>query len=96
MKRVVLLILALLLLSDLAEDGCLGKATFVAPQSSDKTSLSSPLHDCSGKVDSGDILPSGGKKTPRLTPFLPDVLLVQPTLKIILVCNNGSSGGIPL
>jgi hypothetical protein len=96
MKRVVLLILALLLLSDLAEDGSLGKATFVAPQSSAKTSLTSPLHECSGKVDSHCTLPSDGGEISRLVLCHPVTFLVQPALKIIIYNHTGSSGGIPL
>jgi hypothetical protein len=96
MKRVVLLILALLLLSDLAEDGCLGKATFVALQSSAKTSLTSPLHNCSGKVDSPYSLPSQGGEISRLLLCQPVTFLVQPALKIVIYTHTGSSGGIPL
>jgi hypothetical protein len=96
MKRVVLLILALLLLSDLAEDGCLGKATFVAPQSDAETSFTSSLHNCSGKVDSRCTLPSDGGEMSRVTQCQPVTLLVQPALKIVIYNNTGSSGGIPL
>lgn len=96
MKRVVLLILALLLLSDLAEDGCLGKATFVAPQSSAKTSLTSPLHDCPGKVDSPYTLPSQGGEISRLRQFQRITPLAQPAIKIITYNHAGGSGGIPL
>jgi hypothetical protein len=42
MTRVVLLILVLLLLIDVGEDGCLGKATFVAPQLTPKFPSSLP------------------------------------------------------
>jgi hypothetical protein len=96
MKRVVLLILVLMLLTDLGEDGCLGKATFVAPDSSAKTSLISPLLDCSGKVDSRYTLPSQGGEISRLMQLQPVTLMVQPALKIIICNHTGSSGGIPL
>ncbi len=96
MKRVVLPILVLLLLINLAEDGCFGKATFVAPQSSAKTSLTSPLLHCSGKVDSRYTLPSDGGEISRLMQFQPVTLLTHPALKIIICINTGSSGGIPL
>jgi hypothetical protein len=96
MKRVVLLILVLLLLIDLGEDGCLGKATFVAPQSSAQTSLTSPLLDCSGKVGPPYTLPSDGGEISPLLQFQPVTLLVQPALKIIIYNHTGSSGGIPL
>jgi hypothetical protein len=96
MKRVVLLILVLLLVIDLGENGCLGKAAFVAPDSSATTSLISPLLDCSGKVDSLYPLPSQGGEISRLMPLRPVTLLVQPALKVIIYNHTGSSGGIPL
>jgi hypothetical protein len=96
MKRVVLLLLVLLLMIDLGEDGCLGKATFVAPQSTAKTSFTSPLHDSSGKVDSPYTLPSQGGEISLLMPLQPLTLLVQPALKIIIYNHTGSSGGMPL
>ena len=96
MKRVVMLILALLLVFNLAEDGCLSKATFVAPHSSAKTSLISPLFECSGKVNSRYTQPSDGGEISRLLQFQPVTFMVQPTFKIIVCCNTGSSGGIPL
>lgn len=95
MKRLLLLILVLLLVIDLA-DGCLGKATFVAPDSAAKTSLTSPLDDCSGKVDSPYTLPSQGGEISRLLQFQPVMPLVQPALKINICNHTGSSGGIPL
>ena len=96
MKRIVLSILVLLLISDLAEDGCLGKAKFVAPSSSAKTSITSHPHNCSGKVDNHYKLPSAGGKICRLMKFQPVTLVVQPALKLINSNHNGSSGGIPL
>jgi hypothetical protein len=97
MKRIVLLILVLLLLIDQAEDGNLGKATFVAPQSSAETSLISSLLPCSGKVDSIHYtLPSDGGGISRLLQFQPVMLRVQPTLKIIIYNYTSSSGGMPL
>lgn len=95
-KRVILLILALLLLSDLAEDCCLGKATVVPPHSSAKTSLSSPLRNCSGKVDSHHTLSSDGGEISRLLQFKPVMLLAYSSLKIIIHNHTGSSGGVPL
>jgi hypothetical protein len=95
MKRVVLLILVLLLVIDLGEDGCLGKATFTAPASAAKTSLISPLLNCSGKVDSPYPLPSPGGEILRLMPLQPVTLLVQPAFKIIIYNHIGSSGGLP-
>ena len=96
MKRVVLLILVLLLLVDLGEDGQLGKATFVAPQPDAKTSLVSPLVDCSGKADSRYTLPVDGWGICRLLQCTPVTPAVQPSLRIIIYSYTNSSGGIPL
>jgi hypothetical protein len=96
MKRGIVLIVMLLLLIDLGEDGCLGKATFVAPQPSAKISFTSPLVNCSGKIDSCDTLPSDGGEISRLVQCQAVTLLVQPALKIIIYTHTGSSGGIPL
>jgi hypothetical protein len=96
MKRVVLLILALVLLSDMAEDGCLGKAKFVGPASSAKTSHTSSLKDCTGRVDSLHSLqsPDGDLAPPRQLQQV--TLELHPALKIVVVTHSGSSGGIPL
>jgi predicted small lipoprotein YifL len=51
MKRMVLLILVLLLLVDLTEDGCLGKANFYLPNPSAKTSVNSCPQPDSGQTD---------------------------------------------
>ena len=97
MKRIVLLILALLLLLDLAEDGCLGKASFVPSHSSAETSVTSPHCYDSGKVDSRSALPSPDYgEMSGLRQLQPVTLRIHPALKIIDYCNTGSSGGIPL
>jgi hypothetical protein len=95
MKRGILLILALLLILDLAEDGCLGKAKLVDSQSSAETSLSSSLLDCSGKVDPADAPPSQGGEISCLKQCQAVIPLVQSALKIIIYNHTGSSGGIP-
>jgi hypothetical protein len=95
MKRAVGFILALLLL-DLAEDGCLGKAHFVAPQSSAQTSLLAPLHHCSGKIEFPSTLPPDGRAIFHLRRVQTLRFLVHPALKIIICIHIGSSGGIPL
>jgi hypothetical protein len=96
MKRVVVFILALLLLLDLAEGGCFGKATFVAPQSSAKTSLLALLHHCSGKIESPSTLPPDGGAIFHLRRVQTPRFLVNPALKIIICIHISSSGGIPL
>jgi hypothetical protein len=56
MKRGILLILMLLLLIDLGEDGGFGKAEFVAPDSNAKISLNSFQQSDSGQIDSSQLL----------------------------------------
>jgi hypothetical protein len=93
MKRVVLPILVLLLVIGL---GPLGKATFVVPDPAANSSLTSPLDDCAGKVDSSYTLPPQGGEISHLLHCQPVTFLVQPALKIIIYNHTGSSGGIPL
>jgi hypothetical protein len=96
MKRGILLIVMLLLLVDLAKDGCFGKAKFVPSDFTTKTSLSSFKYDGVEKIDPSGALPS---------PDLPKIFNLrqsepirsegQQTFKLINACNTGSSGGIP-
>jgi predicted small lipoprotein YifL len=98
MKRLVLLILVLLLLVDLAEDGCLGKATLYLPSSSAKTSLDSS-YDCpgSGQSDFGcELATSNVPGRSRYGEPQPVSLNVPPTLQISYCCHFSSAGGIPL
>jgi hypothetical protein len=98
MKRLVLLILVLLLMVDLAEDGCLGKATPCLPCSTAKTSVTS-FHNHPGSGHSSfqpALSPTDLSMSLRygkaqvVTPHLPS------TLQKMLCCHLGSSGAIPL
>jgi hypothetical protein len=98
MKRLVLLILVFLLMVDLAEDGCLGKAPPYLPCPTAKTSAtSSHNHPGSGQTDfryeptSTDL--SG---SPRYVIGQPTTLLVPHILKIIHYSHLGGAGAIPL
>jgi hypothetical protein len=98
MKRMVLLILVLMLLVDLAEDGYLGKATFCLPCPSAKTTVTSS-HNCpgSGQGDFGHELASPkAPGCPRHDEARPVSLHVPPILQIIHCCHLSSAGGIPL
>jgi hypothetical protein len=96
-KHTLLLILALLLMLDIAEDGFLGKATFELPPAAAKTSVSAPHHISSGQVDCRHKVPPPNLcDPPGQANYQPVSFRVQPTLKIIDYRNNGSSGGIPL
>jgi hypothetical protein len=98
MKRTVLLILVLLLMVDLTEDGYLGQARFYLPHSSAKTSVSSPHSHC----DPGQ---AGLQQVPALADFMKGprdgqaqilILSVLPTLQMMHRCHISSAGGIPL
>jgi hypothetical protein len=97
MKRLVLLLLALFLVVDLAEDGCLAKASFVPSRSQAHASVPSPHHVGSDKADSLHEVATADLRGPpsqgRSQPVTPVVL---PTFRPIDYCHFGSSGGIPL
>ena len=98
MKRIVLLILVLILMLDMAEDGYLGNGRVYLPNPSAKTTLTSS-HDCPGsghtdflyELRSADL--SGSPRHGNAQPVTPNV---APTLQIIDCCHLNSSGGIPL
>jgi hypothetical protein len=96
MRRLVFLICAVVLMLDLADDGCLGKVKLVAPTHAAGYSVASTAHG-SGKVDSQVDLPPLNWQV--LTSQFPD----QPVLIRGIHCHRkcnfslfGSSGGIPL
>jgi hypothetical protein len=98
MKRMLLLILVLLLMMDLAEDGCLGKAKFNLSNPSATTSVTqtddqpdSDKTDFRHEPASIELPGSPHHGGPRpVIPHLPH------TLQIIHCCHISSSGGIPL
>ena len=97
MKRVILLIFALLLMFDLADDGCFGKASYIPPLSSAKASVTSPYHSGSGNLDSRHVLALPDLRGPSSQGrWLVVTYRVRQTLKISDYCYTGSSGGIPL
>jgi hypothetical protein len=98
MKRMVLLILAVILLMDLAQDGCLGKITFCLPHSSAKTSVtSSHKHPGSSQGDFQHELAATNVPSSFHSGAAHSVTLyVPPTLQIMHCCHLSSSGGIPL
>jgi predicted small lipoprotein YifL len=97
MKRMMLLILVLLLMADMAEDGCLGKGKVYLPCSSGKTTVTSSHQPDSAKTDLRHELASpnvtGGVRHGDARPAR---LQVPPTLQIMYCCHLSSSGGIPL
>jgi hypothetical protein len=96
MKRAIPLIIALLLIFDLADDGCLGKAKFVAPQHAAQYSVASSSHN-SGKADSQIALPPEHlRDNPEQFLSYAASVEVDHYHKISFFPFHGSSGGIPL
>jgi hypothetical protein len=96
MKRVVMLICALVLVLDLSDDGRLGKAPFVSPHSLVKSLEVSPEHY--GSVELGwhnEILRDNFQDASPQSFDQPVNSVVTHTRKIIHSCNLCSSGGIP-
>ena len=97
MKRIVMFLLVLLLMVDLAEDGCFGPATVDLPVALTKTSITTPHHAGSGQVDfRHGFAPANLWKPACQANYLLVTFRVQPTLIIIDYRNTGSSGAIPL
>jgi hypothetical protein len=96
-KHTLLLILALLMMLDVAQDGFLGQATFDLPHASAKTSVSTFHHTGSIQVDCRHkVTPATLRAPPGQADYQPVSFGVQPTLEIIDYRNTGTSGGIPL
>jgi hypothetical protein len=98
MKRVGLLILVLMLLVDLADDGYLGKVTFCLPTPSAKTSVtSSSKYPVSGQSDLGHELasPYFSGNPRRGDSWLVSFLFVPLTLRIMHCSHLSSAGGLP-
>ena len=97
MKRLVLLLFALVLVIDLADDGCHGKVRCVSPHSSIKVSVASPHLGGAGKLDSpGALPPADWRGPPGQGLRQPVTSAVQQILKRIDCCQPGSTGGLLL
>jgi hypothetical protein len=96
MKRFILIIVVLLLIFDLADDGCLGKAIYIPPHSSAKASFVSPHPENSGNLDSWNGLAlSSLQGPPSRSRSLPVTHRIRQTLTSDYYYAAGS-GGIPL
>jgi hypothetical protein len=96
MRRLIFLLCAVVLLLDLADDGCLGKVKLVAPTHTASYFVASSAHG-SGKVDSQVDLPPLNRQ--ELESQFPDQPLLIRGIHCHRKCNFslfGSSGGIPL
>jgi hypothetical protein len=97
MKRLVLLLLAVLLVLDLAHDGSLGKVKCVSPDSSVKVSHASPYNFAAGKLNDLHFLKYAvWLGSPIQSRYQPLVHGTHQAIRIIDCCHRGSSGGIPL
>jgi hypothetical protein len=98
MKRLVLLILVLVLLVDLTEDGFLGNVKFCLPTPSAKTAVTaSHHHPGSGQTDfRHELAFPHFPGSPHPVNVRPLTLHLPPTLQIMRCCQLSSSGGIPL
>jgi hypothetical protein len=96
MKRLIFFICVLFLLLDLADDGCLGKVKFVAPQSPGKYLEVSAKHygpeafDCHPEILPGDV-----RLTFPQSRGQPTKPLVPQSGKIVFVFHLSSAGGLP-
>jgi hypothetical protein len=96
MKRILLLICALIILADLADDGCLGKARPLAPRCLAKISLTlSPGSSDSFECPAG-IVPT---KFPGVRqPWQNQIILIEVDEIPAIIDHSllSSSGGLPL
>jgi len=96
MKRGIVLLVMLLLLVDLAEDGYLGNAKTGPLQAAVSHGLSHFTRHPSRQVDSTNLMPSSDWRHIFISWQAESVIpLDQLPLKIITSCNHGGSGGIP-
>ena len=96
MKRMVVLLLGLLLLLDLSGQGSLGVVLGLS-NSDSVSSLTSLSQYDDGNFVFPSILPGPDqvRKGTGLWQLQPIMFEDQPTLKIIIFCHSGGSGGIP-
>jgi hypothetical protein len=96
MKRLVMLICVFVLMFDLADDGCLGKAMFVAPHSPVKSlEVSSDHYGSEAPHCHHEILRANCQplfSTPRGQPTNP---VVKQSRKIIVTSHLSGAGGLP-
>jgi hypothetical protein len=91
-----MLICALFLMFDLADDGRLGRVRFVAPQTPVKSLNSAASHYCAAKSDSQNELSRADiLRIPSQFPIQPATFVVHQTRKIIVSCHLSSAGGLP-
>jgi hypothetical protein len=96
MRRLIFLLCAVVLLLDLADDGCLGKVKLVSSHNAAKCSVTSCDHN-SGKIDPQFVLPPA-----KLREYGREFIDRQVSggighnIELDDFCYFGSSGGIPL
>jgi predicted small lipoprotein YifL len=97
MKRMMLLILVLLFMADMAEDGCLGKGKVYLPYPSGKTTVTASYQLDSTKNDlRHELALPNVTAGPHHGDARPGSPQVPATFQILYCCHLSSSGGIPL
>jgi hypothetical protein len=95
-KRTILVICALVLLLDLADDGHLGNVKFVAPDSPVESLKTSCECHKSGQVESlGELPRANFLGIPYRYPSQPATPVVRTNCKIIVSSLLSSAGGLP-
>lgn len=96
MRRLIFLIVAVALLFDLADDGCLGKVKCVGPHNTAKASVASPNPASGTSYAQAALPPENGRDVPREFNGQPAAVAVVPSVIINDPYRFGSSGGLPL
>jgi hypothetical protein len=96
MRRLIFLICAVVLLFDLADDGCLGKIKFVASHNTAKCSVASPNPTSGNSHFQVALAPENGRDLRQEFSAQPAAVAVTPSCKINHPYHFGSSGGLPL
>ena len=97
MKRLILILFAVLLVFDLADDGSFGNSKLCSPSSSVEISTPTSKFEGSCKIDFRPEVAATNLPGPfSQANSLPRNFKVQPYLERILSSSAGSSGGAPL
>jgi hypothetical protein len=96
MRRLIFLICILVLICDLADDGCLGRAKFVAPQHATTYSVASSSHAASRADFQLGVPPANLRDDPGPFPSQPATGEVPHNPNLSSFPFQSSSGGLPL
>ena len=96
MQRFCILLCAVFLLLDLADDGCLGEAKATVPPGQINFSIAKSTHDSGTMNPQVGQLPGTLPGIPRLFQNQPNLFLVNHPFQTIDSLQASSSGGVPL